>query len=132
MRYEDAKLLLEFAKLMLRIATAKAEQKLVANPDELTEETVQKSAGYQKLRFFFTHLSPQKRPAMRRYLRNQVDGINKLLAEAKRTGEPFTLADIVIDMRDAESGEAFPDKPNVEQAADAAEPSNENQQEQPT
>lgn len=129
MRYEDQRLLLDFAKLMLRISIAK-------NPTaamDMSEENVHRSEGYRKLRFFFMHLSPLKKPGMRRYLRNQVEGVRKLMAEAERTGEPFTLADIVIDLRDAASGEQFPEKPNVGlETADADEPSNDNQEEQPT
>lgn len=126
MRYGDQKLLLEFAKLMLRISAAKNPHAQV----DITEDTVSRSGGYKRLRHFFMHISPPKRARMRRYLRQQVDGVKALMAKAEASGEEFTLADIEIDLRDAESGDKFPDAPNValETAEDAAEPENDNKE----
>lgn len=116
MKIADQKLLLAFAKLMLRIAHAK-------NPTaslDVTEATVNRSAGYKRLRSFFLDLSPRKRDGFRRMMRNQIDGVKALIAEAERTGEKIDLGDIVIEWKDAETGDTVPDAPNVQ--LETAEP----------
>lgn len=112
MTYADQKLLLEYARLQLAIALSR-------NPSaalDVTDATVHRSAGYRKLRLWFKHLSPRAKAKARRWFNDNITGVREVMALAEKTGEPLSLADIVIDIRDAETGEALPDAPKLDAA----------------
>jgi len=99
--YEDSKTLREFARLQLRIAQAKLGP---AQTYAITDATIHKSAGYRKLYSFAAKLSPAKRLRFVAMLRRQIEGVREVMAQAKATGEPLSMADVVIEMRDTETG----------------------------
>lgn len=109
MRYEDQQLVREYCKLGLAIAKAK-------NPETKHEvnEADTLARGYKMIRRRMESLSPKKKAAFRAMLQGEIDGVRELLAKAKASGEVFSLADIEVDMRDLATGEAIPDRPNVE------------------
>lgn len=111
MRFEDQQLLRAYCKLGLAIAAAK-------NPGtkhEVSEADTLKR-GYLMLKARMEQLSPKKKAAFRAMLTNEIRGVQELMAKAKASGEPFTLADIEIDMFDAGTGQRVPDRPNVQPA----------------
>lgn len=110
MRYEDQVLLRDYSLMNLRIALAKNPGATV----DIDEKTIRKSEGFIKLRAFFVSLSPIKRARFRRFMSAQLEGVRTLLARAKASGEPMTLADIEIEVFDGETREPVPDKPNVQ------------------
>lgn len=110
MNYADQKLLLEYSRLQLAIAVSR-------NPTaamDVTEATVNRSTGYRKLRLWFRHLSPRAKAKARLWFRQNIEGVRMIMAKAKETGEELSLADIVIDVRDAETGAALPDAPKLD------------------
>lgn len=117
MRYSDQKLLTDYARLALRVAAAK-------NPDAKHDvsEAATLKMGYQMLKARMEQLSPKKREQFRYILRSEIEGVRKLEARAKASGEDFTLADIEISLFDAKTREPVPGAPNVEVApAEAVE-----------
>ena len=103
MKYDDARLLLRYAKLQLEIAVAK-------NPTaemNLDETLVHRSVGYKKLRAWFRRMSPRKRVEARYWLRQQCDGIDKMKKVAVGYGlDPkAALAEIEIIHRDDKGNE---------------------------
>lgn len=101
MRYKDTKILIAWARLQLEIATARqAPGQLV----DVTPATITKSKGYQDLHAFAQRLSKPKRARFIADLKSQMDGIREVVAKAKLTGETLSMADIVIEVRDAETG----------------------------
>lgn len=84
---------------MLRVSQAQDPTAIV----DITERTITRSKGYKQLRGFFVTLSPKKRDNFKRSLRAQVDAINKLIADAKAKGEEPNLADLTIEVRDADT-----------------------------
>jgi hypothetical protein len=104
-RYEHAKLLLEFARLQLAIALSR-------NPSaamDVTEATLTGTPGYRKLRAWFAGLSPRKRDAGALYMREQMKGIRDVMALARKTGEKLSLADIEISTFDESTREPLPE-----------------------
>lgn len=95
----DQKLLLEFARMQLRIATAKAAP---VDRMAITERTVQSSAGYVALRRWWIGLSNHAKAKARTMFRSQIDGVAQVIELAKRTGEPVSLADLTIEIRDVD------------------------------
>lgn len=103
MRIDEQKLLLRYARLMLRISIAK-------NPDApsegLEEGNVQLSAGYKKLRAFYLRLSDRRRGDFRRFMATTIRGVETAMEQAQASGEQFTLADIEIEAFDPATGQA--------------------------
>ncbi len=96
MRYEDQKLLRTYARLQLEISVSR-------NPTaamEVTPETVTRSVGFKKLRAFFLSLSPRKRERYRHIMQGEIDGVRKIVEQAKATGEELSLADVEFLIRD--------------------------------
>jgi hypothetical protein len=95
----DQRLLLEFARLMLRIGHAQNPLCVL----DVTEKTVTRTKGYKRLRAFHLSLSPRPREIWRKQLRAQIDGVKAMEKLARDNDEPFSLGDIVIELFDAES-----------------------------
>lgn len=112
MKIAESNLLLEYARLMMRISIAQ-------NPNAIhdaTEKTVTRTAGYRKLRAFYVSLSRRKRDNFRRQLRAQCDAVASLLKQAAATGEDVTLADVTIEIYDEATREPPPAPPILEDA----------------
>ncbi|HUS27583.1 MAG TPA: hypothetical protein VMZ53_03720 [Kofleriaceae bacterium] len=116
MRYEDQQLIHAYAKLGLEIAAAKNPQ---AQHDVSEAETLRR--GYQALKRRMEQLSPKKKAMFRTMMRNEINAVRALMAKAEATGETFTLADISVEMIDAETGQAVPGTPNVQLETESAE-----------
>ena len=110
MRYEDQQLIREYNELGLQIAEAKNPN---AKHDVSREDTLKR--GYLMLKRRMEQLSPKKKAAFRAMLIGEIRGVQSLIAKAKASGETFSLADVEIEMKDLETGEAIPDRPNVQQ-----------------
>lgn len=109
-RYEDAKLLLEWSRLQLEIASAK---QAPGHPVDVTPATVHKSKGYRMIRGFVASLSQGKRRTFLAQLRSQMDGVREVMKLAEATGEPMSMADIVIEVRDSETRAPLVSLPGV-------------------
>ncbi len=121
MRYEHAKLLLDFSRLQLRIALARRERGDVVHVSAedlearkhildvpVTDATIVKSIGYRKLREFFVRLPKRKQDKLAIDWRRQITAIEAVVSQAKKTGEVFTYADVELTTTDAETGIPFP------------------------
>lgn len=110
MRYEDAKLLLRWARLQLEIAIAKCP----ADQMNMSPENITRSVGYQKLRAWYVQLSDRAKADARRWMTSQIDGVQRLLEQAKASGERIDMGDITIEVFDHE-GQAL-EIPDFERA----------------
>lgn len=131
MRLEHARILLEFARLQLRIALARQARGDVVKGDEpgkrnilvvdvpVTEDMITSSVGFKKLRQFFARLPSRKRDKLAADWRRQMDAVYALERAAKASGETFTLADIEIETIDRETGLQFPNPDANELEGDA-------------
>ncbi len=111
MRYADQVLVRNYCRLGLEIAKAKNP---TAKHDVSEAETLKR--GYLLIKQRLEQLGPVKREQYRQMLRNEIEGVRVLMKRAHEAGDTtFTLADIEIEMFDLESGEAIPDRPNVQE-----------------
>lgn len=110
MKLDEQRTLLEWARLQLAIAVSR-------NPTAamtVTPATITRSNGYRKLRAWFVHLSPRARAQCMRMLRDQITGVRAVMAKAAETGEELSLADLVIEVRDPQTGEELADAPEIQ------------------
>lgn len=95
MTFADARLLRDFAQLMLEVAAAR-------DPVARMGVSVNLNAtkGYRDLRAWFVGLSPRAREDARRLLRMQIQGAREV---QRLTGKVPDLGDLTIEIRDAET-----------------------------
>lgn len=110
MNIADQKLLLEYARLQLAISVSRNPTAAI----DVTAATVHRSTGYKRMRLWFRHLSPRAKAKARQWFRDNIEGVRKVMALAKESGEELSLADIVIDVVDAKTGAALPDAPKLD------------------
>lgn len=99
MNVEQQQVLLAWARLQLEIAISR-------NPTaamDVSAETITRSTGYRKLRAWFVRLSPRARGDAVRWMRSNTDGVRQVMAAAKASGEPLSMADVTIELIDAET-----------------------------
>lgn len=99
-----------WALLQLEIATAKQAPGQIV---DITPATVTKSKGYRELFAFAQRLPKVRRRTFIAGLKGQIDGIREVIAKAKATGEDLSMADIVIEVRDAGTGEPITEHAGV-------------------
>ncbi len=116
MRYEHAKVLIEWAKLMGEISRSRASALGLAL-DTVTDANITQTKGYRDLRAFHAHLPKRKLEAAIADMKRQMVGIRQVMAIAKQTGEPLELGDLEISTFTAD-GAPLPAPPKMQPATE--------------
>lgn len=101
MNLDEARTLLAWARMQLEIVTLQNPTAML----DITPETVQRSAGYRKLRAWYVRLSPGKRARAEQWMRANIEAVREMIAKSRATGEPLSMADVTIEVIDAKTGE---------------------------